>query len=965
MLSWLSLIPLYNQAQDKQPERPNVLFILADDLGYHDLSCTGSSYYETPNIDRIAQEGAAFAHGYSACQVCSPSRASIMTGKSPVRHGITDYIGAPQGTEWRKQGRHNRLLPASYDTALRHAYVTLPESMKAAGYKTFFAGKWHLGGKGSWPEDHGFDINRGGWEKGGPSGGYFSPWENPNLENVRPGENLTMRLAAETVKFLKENNPRETGQPVFAFLSFYAVHGPIQTTQEKWRKYRDKAERNGIAQQGFKMGHFLPIRQVQDNPVYAGLVETMDDAVGMVLDALDEAGLAENTIVIFTSDNGGVSAGDSYATSNLPLRGGKGYQFEGGIRVPYFIKVPGLTKGGEVYHTPVTGMDFYPTLLDLAGVELKPQEHEDGVSLLPVFENGTLSERPLIWHYPHYGNQGGEPSSIIRKGPWKLIHYHEDGRQELYKLDTDPRELADVAKRHRRKVNELQSALDDYLKRTGARYPQPDREYDAAKEQQHLQRVITEKLPQLERQRMMFLSPDFDPGNNWWGSGVTAMNPNVVIILADDLGYGDVGFNGCSDIPTPNIDRIARNGVKFTDGYVTYAVCGPSRAGLITGRYQDRFGFGRNPLLAPNDPDMGLPLSEQTLADLLKAASYRTMAIGKWHLGSHASLHPNNRGFDEFFGFLSGGHHYFPEQWTLHSEREAKEQYDGYRTKLLRNASVVDEQEYLTDALSREAVRFVKGNAHRPFFLYLAYNAPHTPLQATDNYLRRFGHIADEKRRTYAAMISAMDDGIGHVLDQLEASGIAEHTLVVFLSDNGGPEAANASDNGPLRGGKGSFFDGGLRVPFAMQWPGKIKAGTIFESPVISLDIVSTIVANMDKPIPVKNPLDGIDLMPLLSNPDAVPPSRSFFWRNFDKKTLAVRSADFKLVKEGTHADFLFRITADSGETQNLLPEDSTVAGELQRQWERWAAELMDPVFLGLLQDKEYSKLRKDRFEHQ
>src|SRR5690606_19836896 len=309
---------------------------------------------------------------YSACQVCSPSRASIMTGKSPVRHGITDYIGAPQGTEWRKQGRHNRLLPASYDTALRHAYVTLPESMKAAGYKTFFAGKWHLGGKGSWPEDHGFDINRGGWEKGGPSGGYFSPWENPNLENVRPGENLTMRLAAETVKFLKENNPRETGQPVFAFLSFYAVHGPIQTTREKWKKYRDKAERNGIAQQGFKMDHFLPIRQVQDNPVYAGLVETMDDAVGTVLHALDETGPAENTIVIFTSDNGGVAAGDSYSTSNLPLRGGKGYQFEGGIRVPYFIKVPGLTKGGEVYHTPVTGMDFYPTLLDLAGVELKP-----------------------------------------------------------------------------------------------------------------------------------------------------------------------------------------------------------------------------------------------------------------------------------------------------------------------------------------------------------------------------------------------------------------------------------------------------------------------------------------------------------------------------------------------------------------------------------------------------------------
>lgn len=225
-----------------------------------------------------------------------------------------------------------------------------------------------------------------------------------------------MRLAKETVQFLKENNPNTTGQPVFAFLSFYAVHGPIQTTQEKWGKYRQKAMDLGIADQGFKMGHFLPIRQVQDNPVYAGLVEAMDDAVGTVLNTLNELGLDENTIVVFTSDNGGVAAGDAFATSNLPLRAGKGYQFEGGIREPYFIKVPGLTKGGAQSSTPVTGTDFYPTLLELAGLDLKPEEHLDGVSLVPLLKNKSIDERPLIWHYPHYGNQGGEPSSIIRKG---------------------------------------------------------------------------------------------------------------------------------------------------------------------------------------------------------------------------------------------------------------------------------------------------------------------------------------------------------------------------------------------------------------------------------------------------------------------------------------------------------------------------------------------------------------------
>ncbi|MDX9881762.1 MAG: sulfatase [Prolixibacteraceae bacterium] len=501
--------------------RMNVLFILADDLGKHDLSCTGSRYYETPNIDRIANEGMAFINGYAACQVCSPSRASILSGKTPARHGITDWIGAPSGANWRKQNRHNQLLPPDYVHQLPSEYITLPEAMKEAGYKTFFAGKWHLGSKGSWPEDHGFDINKGGWDKGSPIGGYYSPWENPNLENRRDGENLSMRLAEETARFFKEYNPEKTGQPVFAFLSFYAVHGPIETTEEKWKKYRQKAEEMGIAKSGYKMGHFLPIRQVQDNPVYAGLVETMDDAVGLVLNALDELGLAENTIVIFTSDNGGVTAGDSNSTSNKPLRAGKGYQFEGGIREPYFIKVPGLTKGGRKCDVPVSGTDFYPTILDLTGQVLRPQEHVDGVSLLPLLKGENITERPLFWHYPHYGNQGGEPSSIIREGDWKLIHYYEDGREELYNLNADLQETTDLAQHYPDKVNELHTKLFDYLGEAGARFPENDPEYKKQIEEKHLEKVEQIQLPKLEKQRMGVLSKDFDPGNNWWGSKVT------------------------------------------------------------------------------------------------------------------------------------------------------------------------------------------------------------------------------------------------------------------------------------------------------------------------------------------------------------------------------------------------------------------------------------------------------------
>lgn len=498
--------------------KPNVLFILADDLGARDLSCLGSKYYETPNIDRIAREGMVFTNGYAGCPVCSPSRATIFTGKSPARHGITDWIGAATGEAWRKIGRHNKLLPPEYKMQLPSEYLTLPEALKQAGYKTFFAGKWHLGEKGSWPEDHGFDSNVGGYEAGSPKGGYFSPYENPNLKDGTPGEELSMRLATETVKFLKGNNPNLTGVPVFAFLSFYAVHGPIETTREKWAKYRAKAEKLGIAPTGYKMGHFLPIRQVQDNPVYGGLVEAMDDAVGLVLHSLKEFGLEDNTIVIFTSDNGGVASGDAYSTSNLPLRGGKGYQFEGGIREPYFIKVPGVTKGGEKCDVPVGGADFYPTILELAALPLRPAEHSDGVSLLPLLQHQPIASRPLIWHYPHYGNQGGEPTSMIREGDWKLIHYYEDGHDELYNLRKDPSETTDLAKKQKELAGELHAKLFGYLNQAGAKYPSKDPEYSEDLEKKYLEDVVNKRLPQLEKQRLLFLSKDYQPGNNWWGS---------------------------------------------------------------------------------------------------------------------------------------------------------------------------------------------------------------------------------------------------------------------------------------------------------------------------------------------------------------------------------------------------------------------------------------------------------------
>lgn len=501
----------------KIPQKPNIVFILVDDLGLKDLSCTGSKFYETPNVDRIANEGTVFTQGYACSAVCSPSRASIMTGQFTARHGITDWIGAKSGTEWRTEKRYSKLLPAEYVHELPQADILLPEVLKANGYKTFFAGKWHLGDKGSYPEDHGFDINKGGWEVGSPKGGYFSPWENPSLPNVKDGENLEMRLAKETSAFIEQ----QKDAPFFAFLSFYAVHGPIQTTEAKWKKYRDKAEKNGIAQSGYVMEKDLPIRQAQDNPVYGGLVESMDDAVGEVLNTLKRLHLEENTIVIFTSDNGGVSSGDAFSTSNLPLRGGKGYQWEGGIREPYFIKIPWLNKPVKQIDYPATGADFFPTLLDFAHIPLLPKQHIDGLSLKPLFEGKTLKDRVLCWHYPHYGNQGGQPNSTIRYKNLKLIHYWEDGHDELYDLAKDPYEQTDLAAKNAKEAQELDTKLLNWLKSVNAQYPSPDPEFNLELANKKHQSNVEVLMPKLEKERLNFLKTDYNPNPNWWKSKPT------------------------------------------------------------------------------------------------------------------------------------------------------------------------------------------------------------------------------------------------------------------------------------------------------------------------------------------------------------------------------------------------------------------------------------------------------------
>ena len=434
--------------------------------------------------------------------------------------------------------------------------------------------------------------------------------------------------------------------------------------------------------------------------------------------------------------------------------------------------------------------------------------------------------------------------------------------------------------------------------------------------------------------------------------------PNVIVIVADDLGYNDVGFNGCQDIPTPNIDRIAKAGVVFTSGHVSFGVCSPSRAGLLTGRYQYRFGYERNPLYVTTDSTMGLPLSEETMADVLGRSGYNSMLVGKWHLGAHKSLHPLKRGFNEFFGFLGGGHQYFPEKLTIQNPEDANGEGESYRTKLNRNYVPVEETEYLTDAFSREAIAFVERNQSNPFFLYLAYNAPHSPLQATEKYLNRFENIKNLKRKTYAAMVSAVDDGVGKLLDKLTQTRQIDNTIIVFLSDNGGPISDNASNNFPLRGQKGSVFEGGIRVPFTMQWLNKIPSNSTYSKPIIALDIFSTVLANVKGASKPKNPLDGINLLPYLTKKNNKAPHDLLFWRNIGANSYAIINEDEKKMVMLRDSTFLYDLKREINEKTNLITTDKTLTDKMSKAKATWEKGMIAPVFLGLTQREEYEKLK-------
>jgi len=451
--------------------------------------------------------------------------------------------------------------------------------------------------------------------------------------------------------------------------------------------------------------------------------------------------------------------------------------------------------------------------------------------------------------------------------------------------------------------------------------------------------------------------------------------PNIVLLVADDLGYGELGCQGNRQIPTPNIDAIAASGVRFTDGYVTAPFCAASRAGFLTGRYQTRFGFEFNPIGAVNeDPDAGLPVGERTLANVLHDAGYATGLIGKWHLGGTAKYHPHRRGFDDFFGFLHEGHYFVPPpfdgvttmlrrktlpggrlgRWASRSGKlvlstHMKHDEPAYDADnpIYRGGQPVVETEYLTDALTREATGFIQQNSERPFFLYLAYNAVHSPLQGADRYMERFVHIEDIQRRIFAAMLSNLDDSVGAVVNSLKAAEVLDNTLIVFFSDNGGPTRELTSSNAPLRGEKGQVYEGGLRVPFLMQWPGRIPAGTEFIHPIISLDVFATATVAANATTDRKRLIDGVNLLPHLTAEKTAPPHEDLYWRIGGRQ--AVRAGDWKLLRNSQGRDSsveweLYNLRDDISESRNVASEHPERVSQLTKNWERYNAQMVEPL---------------------
>ena len=463
--------------------KPNIVFIFMDDMGWRDLGCAGSTFYETPNIDALCREGMRFDRAYAACPVCSPSRASFLSGRYPARLGVTDWID----TAGAMHPLHGRLIDAPYLKHMPTSEVSVAQALRDGGYQTWHVGKWHLGTREYYPQRFGFDVNVGGCWWGHPRDGYFSPYHIETLPEGPEGEYLTDRLTDEAIRLIEGADER----PFFLNFWHYAVHTPIDAKPADIRRFEEKARAWGLDQiDPIAVGERHPTREhahqrvkrrlVQSDAAYAAMIWSLDENVGRLVQALKRAGRYENTLIVFTSDNGGLATAEGSPTCNQPASEGKGWMYEGGTRVPMFAVWPGAITPGTQSDQPVTTPDFYPTFLQAAGLPLRPAQHCDGQSILPAMRGERMEERAIFWHYPHYGNQGGTPGSSVLRGRYKLIEFFEDGRCELYDLEADVGERRDLSGELPEKARELRALLHAWRREVAAKDPERNPEWTGA-----------------------------------------------------------------------------------------------------------------------------------------------------------------------------------------------------------------------------------------------------------------------------------------------------------------------------------------------------------------------------------------------------------------------------------------------------------------------------------------------------
>jgi arylsulfatase A-like enzyme len=743
-----SCLALANAQAPAVELRANVLLFVVDDLGWQDISLALHSErtpfnarYRTPNLERLAAQGMRFTQAYAAAPVCTPTRAALATGLSPAQLHVTYWtlqagkdtsaaqavVAAP---DWRVDG-------------LQPKTPTLGRAFQQAGYRTIHVGKWHLGAIGTPGADPtlcGFDVNVAGHGAGAP-GSYFgrdnfssapgragTVWDVPGLESYHGKDvYLTEVLAQRAVAELEL--AAQSKQPFFLQFAPYAVHAPIQANPRYLEHYAQLDPREAA---------------------YATMIETVDAALGDLLATLDRLGVADNTVVVFTSDNGGLSAharGGQAHTHNAPLRSGKGSYYEGGLRVPLVVRWPGRTALDSRCDVPVISHDLYPTLLAAsAGTAPAPATPLEGRDLTSLLRGGdTLGERSLFWHMPHFWGVEGpgiEPVSALRRGDWKLIWRHADQGFELYDLASDISEIRDLAAIRPQRVRALATELAAQLKRV-------DAQLSLDKRTQKPLELLLPPAPQRP--------------------------PNIVQILADDIGWDDLSCYGATDIATPNIDRLAAEGLRFTSFYAPSSTCTPTRAALMTGCYAQRVGL--QGVLFP-DARIGLADEEITLAEVLRSRGYTNACIGKWHLGHLPEFLPTRHGFDLFFGIPYPNDH-GPERLGGALPRVTR----GFPAiPLLRNELALEVPAQLASLPTRfadEAVRFIAENAERPFYLHYSNIETHTPWlvgRECQSY---------SQAGVYGDAVQCLDAAVGRILDALDEQGLRENTLVVFQSDNG------------------------------------------------------------------------------------------------------------------------------------------------------------------------------------